>query len=60
MSFQEDVATAIKLAKRGYKGPEASCVEKLSSLATQQVLLVKENHLKHHLKPLEIDVSGGV
>eukprot|EP00434_Breviolum_minutum_P004634 symbB.v1.2.004085.t1/scaffold200.1/size464218/15 len=33
----EDVQTAIKLAKRGYKGPEASCVEKLSSLATAQV-----------------------
>lgn len=33
----EDVQTAMKLAKRGYKGPEASCVEKLSSLATSQV-----------------------
>eukprot|EP00913_Durusdinium_trenchii_P001841 g1707.t1 len=33
----EDVQTAIKLAKRGYKGPEASCVEKLSTLATSQV-----------------------
>ncbi|CAE7944687.1 unnamed protein product [Symbiodinium sp. KB8] len=33
----EDVYTALRLAKKGYNGPEASCVEKLSALAEHQV-----------------------
>eukprot|EP00439_Symbiodinium_sp_Y106_P051162 s5526_g6.t2 len=33
----EDVHTALRLAKKGYNGPEASCVEKLSALAEHQV-----------------------
>ncbi|CAE7227676.1 unnamed protein product [Symbiodinium natans] len=33
----EDVYTAVRLAKKGYNGPEAGCVEKLSALAEHQV-----------------------
>mmetsp|Transcript_82594 Transcript_82594/g.145722 ORF Transcript_82594/g.145722 Transcript_82594/m.145722 type:complete len:311 (+) Transcript_82594:109-1041(+) len=33
----EDVKTAVKLAKRGYKGPEAHCVAKLSALSQHPI-----------------------